>query len=134
MSPRLITFLRWFAALLAITLMISAAFQLYEAFFVLTRFGLMAILKALALWLAATVLWWLVAEAHLPLIRTRIRHILAGAIVLAAMGLVGSVFLNRRIVSGLEMGLDFEAPLGFIFGGTLGAFYSLLRLRGTSAV
>jgi hypothetical protein len=134
MSLRFIRFLRWFSALLAIALMVGAALQSYQAFFVLERFGLMAILAALALWLAATMLWWLVAEAHIPVTRARIRHILVGAITVGALGLAASIILSRRFISGIEMGLVFEAPLGFIFGGTLGAFYSLLRLRGTRAV
>ena len=134
MSQRSITLLRWFAALLAIGLMIGAAFELYEAFFVLTRFGMMAIFKAQAFWLAATVLWWLAAKGNISTARARVRHILVGGVVVALLGIVASMVLSRRFVSGIEMALDFEAPLGFILGGTLGSFYSLLRLRGTPAV
>ena len=134
MSQRSITLLRWLAALVAIALMIGAAVQLYEAFFVLIRFGTAAIFKALALWLAATVLWWLAAQGDIPTVRARIRHILVGGIVVALLGILASVILSRRFVSGVEMALDFEVPLGFILGGTLGSFYSLLRLRGTPAV
>jgi hypothetical protein len=126
--------LRWLAALLAIALMIGAAIQVYEAFFVLIRFGMMAIFKALALWLAATVLWWLAAQSDIPTARARIRHILVGGVVVALLGILASIILSRRFVSGIEMALDVEVPLGFILGGTLGSFYSLLRLRGTPAV
>ena len=130
----MMTTLRWLAALLAVGLMICAGFLMYEAFFVLIRFGAMAIFQAIALWLAATVLWWLVAEFDTQLTRTRIGHIFIGAIVLGVIALLVSAIRARRLVDGIEMGLDFEAPLAFILGGTLGAFYSLLRLRGSRAI
>ena len=128
------TTLRWLAAMLAVGSMIYAGFLMYEAFFVLIRFGAMAIFQAIALWLAATVLWWLVADFDTRLTRTRICHIFIGAIALGIVALLVSAIRARRLVDGIEMGLDFEAPLAFILGGTLGAFYSLLRLRGSRAI
>lgn len=107
---------------------------MYSTLFVLERFGLMAILLAIALWLTATVLWWFVAEAHVPRTRTRIAHILIGALSLALVALAFGATRGLRVVDGLLMTGTFEAPLAFILGGTLGAFYSLLRLRGSRAV
>jgi hypothetical protein len=134
LSPRFIGLLRWLAAILAILAMASATFFMYEALFVQSFFGSMAIFSAVALWLAATALWWFVAEAHVSRTRARIRHILVYAIVLAIVAVVFRAFRARRVVDGIEIALAFEAPLAFILGGTLGAFYSLFRLRGTREV
>jgi hypothetical protein len=130
-SHRIIGTLRWFAAVVAFAFMVGAGFLTYLHLFILERFGLMALIVAIALWLAATVLWWFVAEANAPLTRTRIRHILIGAIALGIVGLLVGARGDRRFADGLLMAGMFEAPLAFILGGTLGAFYSLLRLRGT---
>lgn len=133
--PRVIDALRWLAAVVAVTAMVGAGFLLYLTLFILERFGLMAILLAIALWLAATVLWWFVAEAHVPRTRARIGQIFIGALSLALVALAyGAATRGHRIVDGLLMTGTFEAPLAFILGGTLGAFYSLLRFRGTRAV
>ena len=133
--PRVIDALRWLAAVVAVTAMVGAGFLLYLTLFILERFGLMAILLAIALWLAATVLWWFVAEAHVPRTRARIGHIFIGALSLALVALAyGAATRGHRIVDGLLMTGTFEAPLAFILGGTLGAFYSLFRFRGTRAV
>jgi peptidoglycan biosynthesis protein MviN/MurJ (putative lipid II flippase) len=135
LSPRVISTLRWIAAIVAIASMLGAGFLMYLTLFILERFGLMAILLAIALWLAATVLWWFVAEAHLPRTRARIGHIFVGALGLTLVALAfGAATRGHRVVDGLLMTGTFEAPLAFILGGTLGAFYSLLRLRGTRAV
>jgi hypothetical protein len=72
--PRVIDALRWLAAVVVVTAMVGAGFLLYLTLFILERFGLMAILLAIAFWLAATVLWWFVAEAHVPRTRARIGH------------------------------------------------------------
>src|ERR1700730_3958628 len=96
--------LRWLAALLAMTFMGCAGLMMYKALFLLERFGIVAILTAVALWLAATVLWWFVAEGHLPRTRARIRHILIGGILLGVVGLAVPVIGSRRIVDGILMG------------------------------
>lgn len=133
-SPRVIRILRWLAAVAAIAAMVGAGFLMYLTLFILERFGLMAILLAVALWLAATVLWWFVAEAHVPRTRARIGHILVGALSLTLVALAFGATRGHRVMDGLLMTGTFEAPLAFILGGTLGAFYSLFRLRGARAV
>ena len=130
-SPRLIGVLRWLAAVVAVAFMIAAAFFVYLNIFILERFGLMALVLAIALWLNATVLWWFVAEAYVARTRVRIRHIFIGAVSLGVVGLLVGARGDRRFVDGLFMAAMLQAPVAFIFGGTLGAFYSLLRVHGT---
>jgi peptidoglycan biosynthesis protein MviN/MurJ (putative lipid II flippase) len=102
--PRVIDALRWLAAVVVVTAMVGAGFLLYLTLFILERFGLMAILLAIAFWLAATVLWWFVAEAHVPRTRARIGHIFIGALSLALVALAyGAATRGHRIVEGLLM-------------------------------
>jgi len=129
------TLLRTLGAGLAVVFTVATCVFFYQAFFVLERFGLMAILSALALFSAATLVWWLLAEGHIPRTRARIRHILSGALMLATVGLIASFIMSwPHINTGFFSGLTFEAPVGFIIGGNLGALYSLLRLRSTPAI
>ena len=55
--------LRWIAGAVAIGLTGLTTWLFYQALFVLDRFGLFAILFALASLLAATMLWWLAIQA-----------------------------------------------------------------------
>ncbi len=135
MSARSITILRWLAALIALAFTVLAAWLAYLTLFVLERFGLMTMLSGLALFSAATILWWFIVEGHIGRVRTRIRHIVSGALLLAAIGVIVSIRLSwPRLDTGFLSGITFEGPVGFIIGGNLGAMYSLLRLRGTPAV
>ena len=130
---------RWGAAVSAFALTVTAAWLFYQAFFVLERFGLMAILLATAVLLAATLLWWLFAEGAWARARTRIRHIFFGGLLFAALWVVAEAIVESRVrplhlvlPDMLFNALWVYGPLGFIVGSFFGGLYSLLRLRGTS--
>ena len=133
-TSRVKTLLRWLGVFIALALLVMAIWLLYEAMFILERFGLMAILMALAMFSGATLLLWCIAEGHLARTRTRIRHIVIGALLLGGIGVLHSIMSSDRLEAGVYAGLSFEGPVGFILGGNIAAMYSLLRLRGTSAV
>jgi hypothetical protein len=131
--------MRVVASVLAITLTIGAAWCLYQAFFVLERFGLMSILLAFALLLLSAVLWWWFAEGGSSEVRRRILHVIVG-------GAIGSVIVTgllfadpafRQRPPSLHLSdLAFHAwfdtgPVGFIIGSYFGFLYSLFRLRST---
>jgi hypothetical protein len=76
--------MRLVAVVLAISLTIGAAWCLYQAFFVLDRFGLMSILLAFALLFLSAVFWWWFAEGGTPEVRRRILHVTAAVRVAAS--------------------------------------------------
>jgi hypothetical protein len=133
--------MRVIAAVLAIVLTGAAAWCLYQAFFVLERFGLMAILLAYALLFLAALAWWWAAGGAAPDVRQRILHILLGgalgsAIVIAVAPIPD--FRQRPLrlaISDVAFHAWFDSgPVGFISGSYFGFLYSLLRLRSTKTV
>jgi hypothetical protein len=131
--------MRVVAAVLAITLTIGAAWCLYQAFFVLERFGLMSILFAFTLLLLSAVSWWWFAEGGAGEVRRRILHVVVagaiGSVIVTSLLFADPAFRQRP--SSLHLSdLAFHAwfdtgPVGFIIGSYFGFLYSLFRLRGT---
>ena len=134
--------MRVVAAVLAIILTVGAAWCLYQPFFVVERFGVMAILLGFALLFLSAIAWWWFAEGALPHVRRRILHIIAAGAI-GCLTATGLLFLDpafRQRPLSLHLGdLAFHAwfdtgPVGFIIGTYFGFLYSLLRLRGTKTV
>jgi len=131
--------MRIVAAVLAISLTIGAAWCLYQAFFVLDRFGLMSILLGFALLFLSAVFWWWFAEGGTPEVRRRILHVIAGgasgSIIMTALLFADPAFRQRPPslhLSDLAFHAWFDTgPVGFIIGSYFGFLYSLLRLRST---
>ena len=128
--------MRVIAAVLAILLTGAAAWCLYQAFFVLERFGLMAILLAFTLLFLSALLWWWSVEGAAPGVRRRILHIVvAGAVGAALVTAMSAIPDFRQRPLRLAIGdLAFHAwfdtgPVGFIIGSYFGFLYSLFRLR-----
>ena len=132
--------MRVVAAILAIILTIGAARCLYQAFFVLERFGLMSILLAFALLFLSAVLWWWFAEGSAPEVRRRILHIIAsgatGSVIVTGLVFADPAFRQRPLslhLSDLAFHSWFDTgPVGFIIGSYFGFLYSLFRLRRTT--
>lgn len=128
--------LRGITAVLAIAFTGAAAWFLYQAFFVLDRFGFMAILLAFALLVVAAVLSWLAAEGSCPEVRRRSLHVLVGGIIgLAVVTTAVAIpdfrqrgprlaFADLGFIAGFM-----DGPPGFTIGAYIGFLYSLVRLR-----
>jgi hypothetical protein len=131
--------LRAVAVVLAVAFTSAAAWFLYQAFFVLDRFGLMAILLALALLLVAALWSWLAAEGSSLQVRRRSLHIFLGGVIgLASFTTVAAISSFRDSVEKVGLAdIGFIAgfmygPPGFVIGSYVGFMYSLFWLRGTN--
>jgi hypothetical protein len=130
--------MRIIAAILAIILTIGAAWCLYQAFFVLERFGLMSILLAFALLFLSAMFWWWFAEGGASEVRRRILHVVVGgalgSVIVTSLLFVDPAFRQRPAslhLSDLAFHAWFDTgPVGFVIGSYFGFLYSLFRLRG----
>jgi hypothetical protein len=86
----------------------------------------------------ACILWLFALRGHIARTRTRIGHVLIGALILGGIsfiaGFVGPIIITPKANQGPLLGFFITGPLGFTLGGVIGAIYSWLRLRGTPNV